>query len=124
MKYFLTFFILFVAAQMSFSQISKHQTTVATGLVDTKPQTAQTTNLRPINLAPKEGTYQIIVQDASSPNVVPIISDEILYQIDSERKPDEEVFLYVNEYVRIKILPYSAIQSNNFQPIEKYKYEN
>ena len=66
---------------------------------------------------PKEGTYQIIYNATES---IPTITNEILFTVNEKRKAEEVEYIIVNEYTKIKILPYSIIYAKDFVPVATY----
>ena len=70
----------------------------------------------------KDGTYQVILHDKRM--IEPVITDEILLQIQAIRQSNEITYLELDEYTTIKVLPLVIINSENFSPLEKYSYDN
>lgn len=76
--------------------------------------------LKQANQLPVEGTYQIEVESES---VIVEVTDAVLKQVNYKRHAKDVVYIVVNDYVRIKILPFSVIRSKDFKPVKKYSYE-
>lgn len=69
---------------------------------------------------PEEGTYQVIV---TNEDIIANITREDLLQVESERKEDEITYITIDQYTKIKILPYNTIRSKDYIPLKKYSYE-
>ena len=132
-KILLTLSFLTVAS-IGFSQVIQQQPTVVAVLPvikqATKKQTVakdaiaiqpSTTRIKQTNPLPQEGTYQIIVNHE---DLLVDLSPEILSEVKNKREAENITYLTVNEYVKIKILPYNLIQSEEFVPLKTYHYEN
>ena len=77
--------------------------------------------LKEADKLPLEGTYQII---AVSEFAIVAISNEILYQIEREREIENDTYIVVRKGVKIKILSTNLINSNDFVPLKKIRYED
>ncbi len=108
-KYLITFSFL-VFASLAFSQEVVEQ-----------PRPSTVGSLEQAEQLPTEGTYQIIVQGK---DVIPAIPQEIMYQINHKRAYEEVTYLIVNDYVKIKILPFKVIRAKDFTPLKTYYHEN
>jgi len=69
---------------------------------------------------PQEGTYQIIVDNK---DIITNITKKTLLTINKKRQAENITYIVINEYVKIKILPYSVIRAKGFVPLKKYSYE-
>ena len=91
----------------------------------TKAQSTQVqdTTLTEVNLdvLPEDGTYQIII---TNDMVYVNITNSLLQTIEQSRNKYTWVYLVVNDYVKILVLPTNYINSDDFIPLETYKYEN
>lgn len=95
-KYLLFIFIFFLSAAEIYAQSSSKE-----NLEKIKKEIA--------------GTYQIQILGHSREPLN--ISEDIYEIIKSKRDSDRIVFHQVSQKVRIKILPYKAIESKNFTPL-------
>ena len=77
--------------------------------------------LKEANQNPTEGTYQIVL---ANEDVIPNVAEAVLIQVNSKRHADNVTYIIVNDYVKIKVLPFAIIRSKNFKPLKKYNYEN
>lgn len=64
----------------------------------------------------KKGTYQIIIYDAK---FTPAYTTDILYFIEQNRKPTEDVTLFIEENVVLFIPSESTINKSDFEPLEE-----
>jgi hypothetical protein len=71
-------------------------------------------------LYPQKGTYQII---SSNEDLMINISPELLAEIESNRDSENVTYYIINEYAKVKILPFKTIQSENFVPLKTFNYE-
>jgi len=83
-------------------------------------KTQTTTELTQAVQHPVEGTYQIIV---SGKNAIANVPEEFLLQIESKREYDKIVYIKVNDYIKIKVLPFNIIRDKEFRSLNKYSYE-
>lgn len=65
------------------------------------------------------GTYQIEMIDTRS---LPSFPAELLLIIEEKREEDRIVYHKVSDNMRIKILPKSLINAENFEPVERINY--
>ncbi len=71
-------------------------------------------------LYPQKGTYQII---SSNEDLLINISPELLTKIENNRDYENITYYIINEYAKVKILPYKTIQSETFVPLKTFNYE-
>ncbi len=64
----------------------------------------------------QKGTYQIIIYDSK---FTPAFTTDILYFVEQNRKPAEDVTLLIAENVVLFIPSRSAISKPDFQPLEE-----
>lgn len=69
-----------------------------------------------------DGTYQVILHDKRM--IEPVLTDEILLQIQAIRLPNDITYIEIDQYTTIKVLSHTIINSENFSPLEKYSYDN
>ena len=67
------------------------------------------------------GTYQIQVIDSREK---PAIQLSVINDIENARKQNEVAFVYVKQNIRIKVLPLSVINSEDFTAVERIIYVN
>ena len=77
--------------------------------------------LKEASTLPVEGYYQVVL---AHKDIIVDIPEATLRQIDSKRHQEDVTYLVVNEYVKIRILPFKTIRNKNFVPLKKYSYEN
>lgn len=65
------------------------------------------------------GTYQIEMIDTRS---LPSFPAELLELIEEKREEDVVVYHNVSDIMRIKILPKSIINAENFEPVKRINY--
>jgi hypothetical protein len=64
----------------------------------------------------QKGTYQIIIYDSK---FTPAFTSDILYFVEQNRKPNEDVSLFIAENVVLFIPSRSTISKPDFQPLEE-----
>jgi len=69
-----------------------------------------------------EGTYQVLLKDNRM--VEPEISGSMLDLISEKRKQDQVVYIIIDKYMTIKVLPHNVIGALDFIPPDKYVYED
>ncbi|MFT5778351.1 MAG: hypothetical protein ACI837_001307 [Crocinitomicaceae bacterium] len=94
---------------LSFSQNSNEQL----------PGLAASTEINHIVI---DGTYQVILSDERM--VEPELSDAILHAINNMRDEFKTQQMQLGEYARIIVLSFTAINAEDFVPLEKYRYED
>lgn len=109
MRHFCTFIVFLFVCSISYCQQLENPT--ATLISST-----------PLDYIVTDGTYQVILSDERM--VEPELTDAVLHEINNLRDPEEVKFLQLGDYIKIKILPLSVINTKDFTPLEKYIYEN
>lgn len=66
-----------------------------------------------------EGTFQIEMLDTRA---LPTFNISLYDTIETLRKEDEVIYHDVSDIMRIKILPRSIIEAENFEPVERVVY--
>jgi len=64
---------------------------------------------------PKEGTYQIIVQDSKETLA---FSSEFLYGLEAERKENEDVTIEMGKNIFVFLPSRKSIVANDFKPLD------
>ena len=67
------------------------------------------------------GTYQIQIIDSRE---CPTIEVSLIDEIDNARKQDDVAYVYIKENIRIKVLPLSVINDENFVAVERIVFLN